>query len=124
MILSRASESFAATQDFLRVAIANDGQYQVDEEALRLLAKLGKGRTLIARILEQELLPPNAVQPFIPIILGILLPLNAKKGEAQGSTIDLSTERTFRAITGVLKKLNTPSLLLLKCLEVVHFSSF
>ena len=98
---------------------SNDGQYKIDEEALRLLAKLSKGRTLIARILEQELLPANAVQPFLPILLGIIFPLNTKKGEAQGQN-DVSTERCFRAITRVLKKLNTPSFVLLKCIEVVH----
>jgi hypothetical protein len=96
-----------------------DKEYKVDVEALKLLAKLSKGRTLIARILEQALLPPNAVQILLPVFLQVLFHRPSKKGDAQ-VTNDMATERLFRAITGVLKKLNTTSDTLLKCLEVVQ----
>lgn len=96
-----------------------DKEYKADVEALKLLAKLSKGRTLIARILEQALLPPNAVQILLPAILQVLFQPTSKKGDSQASN-DMATERLFRAITGVLKKLNTSSETLLKCLEVVQ----
>jgi hypothetical protein len=45
----------------------------VDETALSLLLKLSKGQTLLARILEQALLPPNAVQALLPVALSIAI---------------------------------------------------
>jgi hypothetical protein len=47
--------------------------YSVDETALSLLLKLSKGQTLLARILEQALLPPNAVQSLLPVALSIAI---------------------------------------------------
>jgi hypothetical protein len=93
-------------------------EYQVDTEALKLLTKLNKGRTLLSRILEQALLPPNAVQNLLPAFLQVLLPSStSKRGD---SSNNMATERLFRAITGVIKKLNTSSVTLLRCLDIVQ----
>mmetsp|Transcript_21064 Transcript_21064/g.38253 ORF Transcript_21064/g.38253 Transcript_21064/m.38253 type:complete len:612 (-) Transcript_21064:31-1866(-) len=47
--------------------------YRVDKDALSLLLKLPKGQVLLARILEQALLPPNAVQSLLPVALSIAI---------------------------------------------------
>jgi hypothetical protein len=47
--------------------------YSVDETALSLLLKLPKGQTLLARILEQALLPPKAVQALLPVALSVAI---------------------------------------------------
>lgn len=95
-----------------------DKEYQLDPSSLTLLLKLSKGRTLTARVLEQALLPPNAVQALLPVLLDVLLTLVSKKS-ADDMTDDVSVERLFRAIAGVMQKLNTSSDTLLQCLEVV-----
>ena len=46
--------------------------YVQDSAALQLLLKLHKGKVLVARVLEQALLPPNAVQVLLPAILQVL----------------------------------------------------
>lgn len=69
--------------------------YTVDADPLKLLAKLGKGRTLLARVLEQALLPPNAVQALMPTLLDVTMALPT----------DPTTERVFRAVASVLVKL-------------------
>ena len=96
-----------------------DKEYKVDIEALKLLAKLGKGKTLIARTLEQALLPPNSVQVLLPALLEVVMPIPAKKAGAEAMS-EPEAERLLRATTGVIKKLNTSSDTLLKCLEVVQ----
>lgn len=94
-------------------------EYKVDTEALKLLAKLSKGKTLISRTLEQALLPPNSVQVLLPALLGVIMPAAAKKGGAEAVS-EPETERLLRATTGVIKKLNTNSDTLLRGLEVVQ----
>jgi hypothetical protein len=47
--------------------------YSVDETALSLLLKLPKGQTLLARVLEQALLPPKAVQALLPVALSVAI---------------------------------------------------
>ncbi|KAL3906789.1 MAG: hypothetical protein SGILL_009132 [Bacillariaceae sp.] len=96
--------------------------YTADSEALKLLAKLGKGRTLISRVLEQALLPPNAVQAFLPALLGVAIPLSntVKIGDNSQPIEDLTVDRLFRATTGIMLKLNVSSDTLVKCLEVVQ----
>jgi len=96
-----------------------DKEYKVDIQPLKLLFKLSKGKTLIARTLEQALLPPNSVQVLLPALLEVVTPAAAKKRGAE-ATSDSETERLLRATTGVIKKLNTSSDTLLKCLEVVQ----
>lgn len=96
-----------------------DKDYQVDQASLSLLIKLSKGRTLTARVMEQALLPPNAVQSLLPVLLDSLLSLVAKKN-ADEKTEDMSVERVFRAVASVVHKLNTSSDTLLKCLEAIQ----
>ena len=97
-----------------------DKVYQVDAESLKLLIKLNKGRTLIARVFEQALLPPNAVLALLPELLDALLASLRKADENKGDV--LTNERLFRSITGVIQKLNTSSKTLLQCLQVVQGS--
>eukprot|EP00531_Pseudo-nitzschia_arenysensis_P014843 CAMPEP_0116130274 /NCGR_PEP_ID=MMETSP0329-20121206/8376_1 /TAXON_ID=697910 /ORGANISM="Pseudo-nitzschia arenysensis, Strain B593" /LENGTH=643 /DNA_ID=CAMNT_0003624609 /DNA_START=200 /DNA_END=2131 /DNA_ORIENTATION=+ len=85
-------------------------EYVVSDEALKLIAKLEKGRTLIARVLEQALLPPNAVHALLPPLLDILLGLPVSE--------EPSTNRLFQAITGVIPKLSFPAETLVRCLDV------
>ncbi|KAG7361036.1 hypothetical protein IV203_036136 [Nitzschia inconspicua] len=95
--------------------------YAVDSEALKLLSKLGKGRTLISRVLEQALLPPNAVQALLPVLLSVIIPLpnTIKKGDSDQFVDDFTVDRLFRAITGVMVKLILSGTTLVKCLEAV-----
>ena len=85
-------------------------EYIVSDEALKLICKLEKGRTLIARVLEQALLPPNAVHALLPPLLDILMRLPASE--------EKSTNRLFSAITGIIPKLSFPGETLVECLEV------
>jgi hypothetical protein len=97
--------------------------YTVDTEALKLLAKLGKGRALISRVLEQALLPPNAVQAFLPVVLSVAIPLSntVKIADSSSQPIeDVTVDRLFRAMTGIILKLNVSSDTLVKCLEAVQ----
>ena len=95
--------------------------YVVSEEALKLILKLEKGRTLICRVLEQALLPPNAVQAMLPALLDIIfaIPLNSSdsKINTTGSE-EKSVGRLFQAITGIIPKLNINGETLLECLQV------
>jgi hypothetical protein len=91
------------------ISLDENKVYTCDAEPLKLLTKLGKGRTLIARVLEQALLPPNAVQAVMPNLLDTILALPA----------DATTDRVLRAIASVLVKLPTiTSATLIRCLEV------
>jgi hypothetical protein len=96
-------------------------EYTVDSEALKLLSKLGKGRTLISRVLEQALLPPNAVQVLLPVLLSVVIPLpNAtKRSDSSPPMEDFTVDRLFRSITGIMLKLNVSSNMLVKCMESV-----
>jgi len=93
-------------------------EYKVDRDSLALLIKLSKGRTLTARVLEQALLPPNAVQAVLPLLMDVLFGV-VNKRSTEDNMEDFSTERLFRAITLVLRQLNTSSDTLLQCLDVV-----
>ena len=50
----------------------NKPSYTIDPAALSLLLKLTKGRVLLARLLEQALLPPASVQVLLPQALRVL----------------------------------------------------
>jgi len=88
-------------------------EYKVDAQVLQLFLKLSKGRTLFARIVEQALLPPSAIQAVMPASMDYLynnIPLtgdgsNGMTGEPLG---DITDDRCFRAISGVIRTL--PSL--------------
>ena len=91
-----------------------ENQYQVDGEAFKMLIKLSKGRTLLARTLEQALLPPNAVQSLLPVALDILLACPTRKDD---SMID---DRLFRSIAGVFQRLNLSNETLLECVQALQ----
>lgn len=96
-------------------------EYLADSEALKLLSKLGKGRTLISRVLEQALLPPKAVQALLPVLLSVVIPMpnTTKKGESGQPVEDFTMDRLFRAITGIMLKLNVSSTTLVQCMEAI-----
>jgi len=71
--------------------------YTVDKTALSLLLKLPKGQTLLARILEQALLPPNAVQALLPAALSIAV--------HSPFVEDICNVRLFRAFARVVTTL-------------------
>ena len=71
--------------------------YAVDNTALSLLLKLPKGQTLLARILEQALLPPNAVQAVLPVALSIAI--------HSPFVDDICNVRLFRAFSTVVTSL-------------------
>ena len=96
-----------------------DKEYKLERDSLTLLIKLSKGRNLTARVLEQALLPPNAVQALLPLLMDVLFGVISKKS-ADDNMDDLSVERLFRAITVVLQQLNTTSDTLLQCFEAVQ----
>lgn len=96
--------------------------YTVSMDALKLILKLEKGRTLICRVLEQALLPPNAVQELLPNLLDIIiaLPLTSGSNNEMSNTAvveEKTVGRLFQAITGIVPKLNISSTTLVKCLE-------
>jgi len=72
--------------------------YAVDAEVLRLLLKLNKGKVLLARVLEQALLPPAVVPVLLPVALEILC------GTAADAD-DRADDRVFAAWTVVLQTL-------------------
>ena len=85
-------------------------QYTVDPEALRLLLKLPKGQVLLARVLEQALLPPAVVQALLPVALDVLCgsgggavssPENTNASQADGRADD----RVFAAWSVVVQTL-------------------
>jgi hypothetical protein len=102
-------------------AAADEGDFKVDPLVLELFLKLSKGRVLLARIIEQALLPPSAVQAMLPSTLDILY--KTPPAAAQGGG-DLTDERCFRALAVVIQTL--PALSgdsLLQCAQVVKTNS-
>ena len=89
-------------------------EYVVSDEALKLIVKLEKGRTLISRVLEQALLPPNAVQALLPPLMDILMGLPSSSSDGEEKTIG----RLFQAIAGIIPKLNFSGETLVECLEI------
>jgi hypothetical protein len=111
------------------IALDNDRKvYTVDKESLKLLSKLSKGQTLIARVLEQALLPPNAAQALLPELLDVVIALpktnraqQQQQQQQQQPVMDtMAMDRLSRAITGVILKLNASGETLVRCLEVVE----
>lgn len=82
-------------------------EYKVDSQVLQLFLKLSKGRTLFARIVEQALLPPSAIQAVLPATLDCLYknpPLMESNGKPNPNG-DSTDDRCFRALTGVIQTL-------------------
>lgn len=78
-------------------------------DSLQLLTKLPKGQTLLSRVLEQALLPPNAVQ--------ILLPMLLKVSFFSCAVNSMEEARIFRALANVIATLpQIKGACLLECL--------
>jgi hypothetical protein len=105
----------------------------VNETALPLLAKLPKGRILLARVLEQALLPPAAVNALLPALFKAIyeLPLPPPPPQASvhssvdadaaatSATAHMVDDRLFGAIAQVLHTLpDLPGSEILRCLDV------
>lgn len=105
------------------------GDFQVDASVLQLFLKLSKGRILFARIVEQALLPPSAVQAVLPATLEVLYktPQPSKENKQGGASAyggDITDDRCFRALTVVVQTL--PALSgesILKCAEMMKANS-
>ncbi len=100
-------------------------EYRVtDEDAMRLLLKLDKGKNLLSRVLEQALLPPQAVQAALPSILKVLLISNSSSVSKANGVDDLTDNRIFSILSRIVESL--PDLspqCLLASVQVVHGSS-
>eukprot|EP00535_Pseudo-nitzschia_heimii_P011119 CAMPEP_0197192854 /NCGR_PEP_ID=MMETSP1423-20130617/25874_1 /TAXON_ID=476441 /ORGANISM="Pseudo-nitzschia heimii, Strain UNC1101" /LENGTH=677 /DNA_ID=CAMNT_0042645843 /DNA_START=117 /DNA_END=2150 /DNA_ORIENTATION=+ len=98
--------------------------YVISDEALKLIAKLEKGRTLISRVLEEALLPPSAVQALLPALLDIVIGLPLGSGDSTKNALgaagveEKTVGRLFQAIAGIIQKLNISGKTLVECLEV------
>jgi hypothetical protein len=109
--IAPAAASAAGAAD---AAEGKENTYQVADKApLQRLLKLEKGRVLVARILEQAVLPPSAMQTLLPALLEALLstppaPPSAKNA-ASHQAID---DRLFLALTRVIQTLPTLETLL------------
>jgi hypothetical protein len=86
-----------------------ENRYQVgDKIPLQLLLKLEKGRILVARILEQAVLPPNAMQAWLPALLEVLLSAFPAASPALASPSQHAIDdRIFAALTRVVQTLPT-----------------
>lgn len=88
-------------------------QYMVDPTVLQLLLKLAKGKVLLARVLEQALLPPAVVQVLLPVALQVLtatpVPVMAPDDEMVLAAIR-ADDRVFAAWTVVIQTLPDLSL--------------
>jgi hypothetical protein len=96
-----------------------EDDYVVSEPtAMELMIKLSKGKTLVARVIEQALLPPSAVQALLPNLVKSLL----SSPSTSPTTIDVSDDRAFRAIALFLKTLPElrPSTLLATLQQVLR----
>jgi len=88
-------------------------QYSVDPAALQLLLKLPKGKILLARVLEQALLPPPVVPVFMPVALELLCAsapnttsiATTATNTTVGDVVDVADDRVFLAWTAVLRTL-------------------
>jgi len=102
----------------------------VNETALPLLAKLPKGRVLLARVLEQALLPPVAVNALLPALFKAIydLPLPSPpsvasspmdaEAAAAAANARMVDERLFAGIARVLHTLpDLPGSIILQCLD-------
>jgi hypothetical protein len=89
-------------------ATATDGaevhhQYSVDPTALQLLLQLAKGKVLLARVLEQALLPPTVIPVLLPVALELLC--SSRTVTSKSEELDVADDRVFGAWTAVLRTL-------------------
>jgi hypothetical protein len=92
--------------------------YVQDSDALQLLLKLHKGKVLVARVLEQALLPPNAVQALLPAMLQVLYTTSNIKENSDGSSDHATDDRLFLALARIVQTLpNLSGPTIVKCIE-------
>lgn len=81
-------------------------KYSVDPAVLQLLLKLPKGKVLLARVLEQALLPPAVVQVLLPVSLSVLtLTTMADNDNNSDIAASMADDRVFSAWTVVIQTL-------------------
>ena len=98
----------------------------VDEQAMKLLLKLDKGKILMSRVLEQALLPPKAVQTALPVLLRVLCenPPTRTPPSSSVAVDDPADSRLFGILARIIQtlpQLSTESLL--EALEAVEQQS-
>lgn len=87
--------------------------YTVDPSVLQLLLRLPKGKFLLARVLEQALLPPAVVSALLPAALAVLLE-TVHETESDGPASARADDRVFGAWSLILQSiidLSTDSIL-------------
>jgi len=98
----------------------------IDPEPLQLVCKLNKGRILLARIMEQALLPPQAMSSMLPTVWSVCLsassavmaPSSSQRGMMTMS--DPTDDRLFAALARVLTSLpNLDGAISLACLQTI-----
>lgn len=98
----------------LGMAVDKDGVYSVvKEESLRVVLKMSKGRVFVARLLEQALLPPGAVQVLLPTALRLAVEV--------GTPNDPTDNRVFGSMGRVVTTLaHLEPACIVKSVEAVH----
>lgn len=90
-----------------------------DKDSLAVILKLSKGKIFIARLLDQALLPPNAVQVLVPAILSHVLAPSHTNTTITGEPD--ADARLFNAVAHVLTRLpQWQPESLVKCLEAAN----
>jgi hypothetical protein len=99
-------------------AASSSAVYVQDSDALQLLLKLHKGKVLVARVLEQALLPPNAVQALLPAMLHVLYTTSNIKENSDGSSDHGTDDRLFLALARIVQTLpNLSGPTIVKCIQ-------
>ena len=101
-------------------------KYKVDASAMKLLLKLEKGRVLLARLLEQAVLPPNAMQALMPTILDVLCSSVAPESGVNPAqaTESMTDARIFVALARVVQTLpNMAGSTILDCIRTIETHS-
>lgn len=97
----------------------------IDPEPLQLVCKLNKGRILLARIMEQALLPPQAMSSMLPTVWSVCLSAGMAPSLQRGMMTttmlsDPTDDRLFAALARVLTSLpNLDEAIALACLQTI-----
>jgi hypothetical protein len=120
--LTRRVEANANTEG--NTAAAASTMYVQDSEPLQLLLKLHKGKVLVARVLEQALLPPNAVQALLPAILQVLYTTSSINKEGDNGNNNVTDDRLFLAIARIVQTLpHLTGPTIVQCVQTVGANS-
>jgi hypothetical protein len=92
---------------------AKDGVYSIQpDKALTSILKMTKGQIFLARVLEQALLPPKAVQ--------VLLPPALEASILNGTPNDMVDSRLFGGYTRVISSIPLEGDIILACIQKVQ----